>query len=203
MLHTTYSAKHRSKDRPPTTPPFSLASMTCILNDTGGKGGGEPTHKRNGGRRRTVNLLLILHQMMPEARAEQTTNSPRRTGSNDRWSRYACVPGGHVTAAIASLCGAAKTSTQQPPTVCNGKSSYVVQVQAVLRGKGSPVNTKAPTVDEKPARKQLKGKDPTSMQYTNCERQTPREKKERERQRRERARERDHRPSVENSTKQR
>lgn len=34
MLHTTYSAKHRSRDRPPTTPPFSLASITCILNDT-------------------------------------------------------------------------------------------------------------------------------------------------------------------------
>lgn len=32
----------------------------------------------------------------------------------------------------------------------------------------SPVNTKAPTVDEKPARKELKGNDPTSMQYTNC-----------------------------------
>lgn len=48
MLHTTYSAKHRSKDRPPTTPPFSLASMTCILNDTGGKGGGNPHTKETG-----------------------------------------------------------------------------------------------------------------------------------------------------------
>ena len=50
MLHTTYSAKHRSKERPPTTPPFSLASITCILKDTLGRGrGSKPTHKRNGG----------------------------------------------------------------------------------------------------------------------------------------------------------
>lgn len=34
MLHTTYSAKHRSSDRPPTTPPLALASITCILKET-------------------------------------------------------------------------------------------------------------------------------------------------------------------------
>jgi len=53
------------------------------------------------------------------------------------------------------------------PSCCccssHGKTCWKTKRGVVL-----PVNTKAPTVDENPARKELKGKDPTSKQYTNC-----------------------------------
>lgn len=64
MLHTTYSAKHRSKERPPTTPPFSLASITCILKDTlgrGGEGEANPHTKGTGEKKAHGEVTTIDH----------------------------------------------------------------------------------------------------------------------------------------------
>lgn len=71
MLHTTYSAKHRSKDRPPTTPPLSLASITCILKDT------SETHTRGGRTAKKAHGELISPRIQITSETRVPTDSSR------------------------------------------------------------------------------------------------------------------------------